>query len=359
MKNKKIIFFIFSFFHGLMIVSVLGSENVLVDTAFPKDIYAKQEKYYKGLYIYDKDIPTLDDGELANILKIAKNVFREQIEEDISFAIINRVEIEKVLSDNVIASKVGDYCEDYIIDVSSRCDLNSFAINFETYPYEENKQIILDNLELLFSNRKVQEKFPLSSLKEYFPSKKDGLNEVLKLSVKTYIDLWKKITLMKNARGKQFILENRRYYSLPRWRAYFNRCQEKGIDFVITNVPLFELSDTPTLHLMKRGGLTGGTVIPVVSPFSKKRAENRNIILLSHFVYYYENDFFRTRDLKTMEDKMKAMAYTFLMEYVHDKFSMGDDYKAENILRPANGFKFKEWQKKAEKRPLGKYIKSR
>lgn len=346
----RISFLILLFFSGVRItIAGGGIGNQLIDTAFSEEIYKKNKKIYNGIYVFDKTLPMMDDKELSDILKNTSKVFNEQLQDEIIFLISKRIEISDIFEDKTMTKKVAAYCGDYIIDLSSACDLNSFSELFETYPKEENKQIIFGNLRLLFSNPKVREKFPLSAIKYYFQLDSEKLDDILTAAVKTYVDTWNKISEIQNKNGEKIFSRNDKNYSIHRWRAYFNRYDAKDIDFIITNVPLIELSDTPTLHLMKRGGMTGGTILSTISPFLKNKTENKNIILLSHFIYYFENDVFKSRDLKTKEEKQNAFAYTFLMEYIHDKFSAIDNYKADNILKPANGFKFKEWYEKSKK----------
>lgn len=326
-----------------------------IDTPLPQSAHiVKQKRIYKGLYIFDKDLPVLDDRQLLDIFRTTSKIFKEQLGEEIIFSITKRVEITDIFNEDILKEKVDDYCKDYIINFSSHCDLNLFSQKFEFYPSKENANIIAENLKALFKNPKVRENFSVESLKYYFPTQSENIEDILDIATSTYIDLYQKMKKMKNKNGEEIFSKDKSYYSLSRWRAYFNRYKENDIDFVITNVPLLELNKTPTLHLMKRGGLTGGTIIPTVSPFSKNHSklENKSIILLSHFIYYFEDDFFKLRDLTTEKDKQKALACTFLMEYIHQRFSLTDNYKENNILKPANGFKFKEWIERIEKNPF-------
>ncbi|HNT98917.1 MAG TPA: hypothetical protein PKK31_11680 [Elusimicrobiales bacterium] len=329
---------------------------LLIDEAWVEDILKINKQELRGVYIIDKTLPVLSDSEIADILSRTEKAFAEQLGQDIAVKITQTLDIETVFS-VLNDAKADNYCRDYIINFSSSCDLQAFTEKFETLP-GETQGLSERLLPLIRSGRPNMSKRWLE-----FYGLKNGTQKTEKDRARIaedlsslFADSWKRASTITNKGAPVFTSGRIHYYSIPRWRLLFNN-ESPEFDFILTNAPLLSLAPLPSLHLIQRGSLTGGTLINTLSPFThskKETAAAKKLLLISHFIYYFDDPFFAGRDLKTGTDRAEATAYTLLMEYIHARFDMPDSYSRNDIMRPARHFKFKEWIKRARENPFSK-----
>jgi hypothetical protein len=295
---------------------------------------------FKGLYVEDPRFPPLTAADIGFIVSAASAAFREQFAGDALFVVVSTCSITDLFENKEPVIRGYFRRVSGAGDLADELPLKSILSAFEHDPFSVNRKEIGERVRGVLREIGI----PLKDIRKLVGPGAKSVDEAVDSALSIYEARIKRLQATKNADGvKLFSRDTMSYYSLPQWRIFVS--DRADVSFVLTNAPLLDIGKAPSIHALLRGGLVGGSAVPDLEG-------KAGSMIVSSFLYKADHELFLERDLRTVEDKNRAVAYALIMEVGHVIFNIPDDYGSEGLMRPAVGFKFGDWVKRARLHPV-------